>query len=263
MARPLSNSESQRNGTNGDRLTRGLPLRNAAGQAGSLDESRMDFLQQPGMGPADLQEVEILREENHQLRELVAELEKHLEELSTHGGDTPALAAQHKEMESILEEKTEHIRELHLKVQELETALQGVPKPVKLPHEDELMRMQEELESEREQLKADEEAMTQQMRDMEIQMAKERAEIARQRSEMQRLHGEIRHELELAARDATLRERLAPLQRRHQEVMNRRGSAPAASAAQQPQAAPLPSATPVVEPPAPRKDSGLLRRLFR
>jgi peptidoglycan hydrolase CwlO-like protein len=262
MARPLSNSEPQRNGTNGERPARGLPLRNAPGQSTSLDESRMDFLQQPGMGPADLQEIEILRDENHQLRELVNELEKHLEELSTQGGDTPALAAQHKEMEAILEEKTEHIRELHLKVQELELAVKGAPKPAKVPHEDELMRMQEELERERQQLQEDEESMTQQMRDMEIQMARERAEIARQRTDMQRLHGEIRHELELAARDATLRERLAPLQRRHQEVMNRRGSAPG-TAAQQPQAAPLPTATPVAEPQAPRKDSGLLRRLFR
>jgi len=63
---------------------------------------------------------------------------------------------------------------------------------------------------------------------MEVQMSRERAELARQRSELQRLQSEIRHELDLAARDAALRERLAPLQRRHQEMTGRTG-APAAS----------------------------------
>ena len=53
---------------------------------------------------------------------------------------------------------------------------------------------------------------------MEIQMSRERAELARQRNELQRLHHEIRHELEVAARETTLRDRLQPFQRRHQEL---------------------------------------------
>ena len=51
-----------------------------------------------------------------------------------------------------------------------------------------------------------------------MQMAKERAELARQRNELQRLHSEIRHELEVAQRDAGVNERLSLLRRRSQEV---------------------------------------------
>ena len=97
-----------------------------------------------------------------------------------------------------------------------------------------------------------------QMREMEVQMSRERAEIARQRNEIQRLHSEIRHELELATRDATLRERLLPLQRRHQEMMHRKGGQPTA----RDQAAPDQVAAAPAAAEAPRKDSGLIRRLF-
>src|SRR5205814_850230 len=93
-----------------------------------------------------------------------------------------------------------------------------------------LLALSEELERERKQLKDDEESLMNQMRDMEVTMAKERAELARHRTEMQRLHTEFRHEMELASRDASLRERLAPLQRKHQEMINRKGGAPSATA---------------------------------
>ena len=94
------------------------------------------------------------------------------------------------------------------------------------PREEELMMLSEELERERRQLKEDEEALMEQMREMEVQMARERAELARQRNELQRLQTDLRHELEMAARDGTLRERLAPMQRRHQDISTRRGAAP-------------------------------------
>jgi hypothetical protein len=119
------------------------------------------------------------------------------------------------------------------------------------------------LEQETEQLKEDEAALMQQMREMEVGMSRERAELARQRNELQRLHADIRHELELAARDATLRERLIPLQRRHHEMLHRKGTGGPAPA--QPQARePQPAAREAE--PAPKeergKDSGLLKRLF-
>ena len=256
MARPLSNPESHRNGINGSRTAHTQPSRHDALPARSSE------LPQHEVGAADLQEIEILRDENIQLRELIAELERHLEEISAEG-DSQALLAQQRELEALLEEKSQHIRQLHIKVQELDLAVKNTPQPVKLPHEDELLRMQEELDREQRQLKEDEESMMQQMREMEVQMARERAELARQRTDLQRLHGEIRHEVELAARDATLRERLAPLQRRAQEIMNRRGSspgAPGASAQHPAQHQPTPQPA---ETQAPKKDSGLLRRLFR
>jgi hypothetical protein len=276
MARPLSNSGAHRNGANGDLAprihheeaeVRSLPSRQAAVQpaydSGNGHELAAFNDGYPVIDPLD--ELIVLRDENFQLRGLVSELQNHLETLTGPDSSDAAYAEQNKEMEALLDEKNEAIRSLHLKVNEIEEELAKKPVPkAATPHEEELMRMNDQLERERRQLQEDEDSMMQQMRDMEIQMAKERAEIARQRNEMQRLHAEIRHELELAARDATLRERLAPLQRRHQDVMTRRGSSPAPGTGPTPAAqAPAPVPPPAAEEPPPKKDSGLLRRLFR
>lgn len=214
-----------------------------------------------------LHEFAQLRHENEELRALVLELEQALQNAT---GGQEDFDARSKEYESLLEEKSEIIRNLHRKVQALEEALRSArAEPVKeekkpsgpVPREEELMQLSEDLERERKQLREDEEALMEQMREMEVQMARERAEMARQRNELQRLQTDLRHELEMAARDATLRERLAPLQRRHQDISTRRGAAPSAaqptSRQQQPQPA-APSA-----PPPPNKKSGLFRRLFR
>jgi hypothetical protein len=197
-----------------------------------------------GDGAADL------RAENERLRGAVAELEEILRQADGPGG------AQVKQLEQLLEEKSEVIRELHRKLQEQQHQERTAGAT---PREEELLALSEELERERRQLKEDEEGLMQQMRDMEVQMSRERAEVARQRNELQRLQNEIRHELELAARDATLRERLAPLQRRAQDLLARRGTAAPPEAAA-PQAQPAPA-----REPAPKRDpgsSGILRRLF-
>jgi hypothetical protein len=99
--------------------------------------------------------------------------------------------------------------------------------------------------------------MMTQMREMEVLMAKERAELARQRNELQRLHSEIRHEIEVAQRDGLLNERLKTLQRKHQEVSNRKGGAPTADA--EPERVTGETPTPQERP----KDSGVLGRFFR
>jgi hypothetical protein len=198
--------------------------------------------------------------ENRVLRARIAELEKQL------GGGAPsedAWATQQKEYEALLEEKSEVIRSLHHKIQELrevgavETAASepaGEP-----PQRSELEELKAQLDAEREQLRQDEEALMQQMTQMEMTMSRERAEMARQRNELQRLHSEIRHELEVAGRDATLRDRLATFQRRHQEFSGRKNvgatSEPApAGEAQAPAAQ--------VDPPGPKKNTGLLKRIF-
>jgi hypothetical protein len=198
---------------------------------------------------AELQELDLLSE-NARLRASVKELELSIEEAAQQNA---TVTGQIKEYEGLLEEKAEMIRELHRKMKE-----QQERPAAATPREEELLALSEELEHERQQLKEDEETLMQQMRDMEVQMSRERAEMARQRNELVRLQNEIRHELELASRDGTLRERLAPLQRRHQELINRRGGAPAAG----PAAAP---AVPVASEPvqAARKDTGLFRRLFK
>jgi len=173
-------------------------------------------------------ELEQVRAENDELRTLVLELEQTLQQASTNGGGNGDWESQAREYEALIDEKTEVIRQLHGHVQELEEALanqeQQAPAKGPAPREDELMRLSEELERDRRQLQEDEESLMEQMRNMELQMARERAEMARQRSELQRLQNDLRHELEVAARDTSLRERLAPLQRKHSDIVARKGA---------------------------------------
>jgi hypothetical protein len=238
MARPLpANSPPPRNGhhDSASGLAADLPLEPAG------DESLTQALPAWDDEGAAAAAVDLARD-NAALRQQLAELKQEAEQ---------ALAEQQAEFERILEEKSELIRTLHRKVQELQD--RPAAAVANAPREEELMALSEELERERRQLKEDEESLMEQMGQMEVQMSRERAELARQRSELQRLQSEIRHELELAARDAALRERLAPLQRRHQEM--NRGRAPAPAEPQAPaEAAPDKAARP--------GNSGIIRRLF-
>jgi len=234
----------------------------AVGTQNAMSSTNGTHANTAALGGDSYREVEHLRSENEELRALVLELEQ---ALHSNTGGQDDWEARSREYEALLEEKSELIRNLHRKVQALEQELnvnQEVPEEKKasgpLPREEELMMLSEELERERRQLKEDEEALMEQMREMEVQMARERAEMARQRTELQRLQTDLRHELELAARDATLRERLAPLQRRHQDIITRRGAAPGAVSSQ-----PAPQQQPAPAPePEKRKRSGLFRRLF-
>src|SRR5438105_1950088 len=127
-------------------------------------------------------EVDHLRAENEELRSLVLELEQALQQ---HTGGNEDFEARAREYESLLEEKSDLIRNLHRKVQALEqehAAREPAPAPAPekksaglMPREEELMQLSEELEHERKQLKEDEEALMEQMREMEVQMARERA----------------------------------------------------------------------------------------
>jgi DNA repair exonuclease SbcCD ATPase subunit len=198
------------------------------------------------------EELTRLRAENQRLAARVADLERIAEAMAK---EQAAWENRQREYEGLLEEKSEVIRELHRRLHEQPERASAAG----TPREEELIALSEELERERRQLKDDEEALMEQMRQMEVQMSRERAELARQRNELQRLQNDVRHELELAARDATLRDRLAPLQRRHQDMVNRTGG-------------PRPQESPVAEPvlaPHPkaaakgaRKDSSIFRRLF-
>jgi hypothetical protein len=218
MARPLSvNPASLRhaNHTNGSGLADELDL--APAGSDDLAPALPGWDAEGAAPPAEDSARELAA-----LRQQLAEAERLLTDLKQEAEQT--LLEQQTEFERILEEKSELIRSLHRKLQEHQErpAAAGAA----APREEELMALSEELERERHQLKEDEESLMEQMGQMEVQMSRERAELARQRSELQRLQNEIRHELELAARDAALRERLAPLQRRHQEMNSGRASAP-------------------------------------
>jgi hypothetical protein len=216
-------------------------------------------------------EEAVLRAENADLRARVEELERQLAAAAQEREQ--GWAEQQREYEALLEEKSEVIRGLHLKVQELQqgaapAAAAGDEPGASPALKDELLALREQLERERRQLREDEEAVEGQMKQMELTMSRERVELARQRSELQRLHNDFKHELEMAARDEKLRERLLPLQRLHQEVMNSKGTAVnrPASAAQLARPASVPNLAqpgPATPTPLPRRPaSGLLRRLF-
>ncbi|MCI0458272.1 MAG: hypothetical protein L0Z62_15010 [Gemmataceae bacterium] len=201
-------------------------------------------------------ELTRLRAENADLRRRVGELEQHWRPVS--GAEWEE---QQKEFEALLEEKSEVIRDLHHKIAELReavTASRPAPaaasEPIDPNVEQDILRLRRELEEQRIQLKQDEEALEQQMKQMELVMARERAELARQRVELQRLHNDLRHEMEQAARDTGLRERLMPLQRRQQDVTGRRAVATMTDIS-------IPEDEPSLTEPK-RQNSGVLRKLF-
>jgi hypothetical protein len=237
------------------------------------------------LDPEPSGDAEMLREENQQLKDMVAELKQALEESSAKGKGDGSPDDMKAEYEMMLDEKTDTIRQLHVRMQDLEKQLaeagdggggggkssgKGGDEPP--ANQEELLALSDELERERcqleqerqavdadrRQLREDEDSMMRQMREMELQMAKERAELARQRNELQRLHSEIRHELELAQRDAAVNERLRLLQRRHNEV----ASGGSGGGEEEP---PKKSGQAPAKQPPPKKDSGsksIMKRFF-
>jgi chromosome segregation ATPase len=201
-------------------------------------------LEEPG-------ELAQLRKENADLRAHIAELEQAL------GSSTDSTwADQQKEYEALLEEKSEVIRSLHLKIQEL--GERPAPAAEEETGEIDVNKMKKEMAELRRQLEEDEESLMQQMRQMEMAMSKDRAELARQRNEIQRLHNEVNHEIEIASRDPGLRERLVALQRLQGEITGRKTpatpSAPASKDATEPASVPARSKK--------AESSGLFRRIF-
>jgi hypothetical protein len=185
----------------------------------------------------EVEEEKSLRLENIELRAKVAELEKMLLGSDEEGTD------RQREYESLLEEKSEVIRGLYLKLQDqTEPPKRSSDEPI--PKEEELLKIKDELEEQRRQLQADEESLMAQMRQMELALSKDRAELARQRQDVQRMQSEVNREAEQAGRDSGLRERLKSLRRANDAPSKE----PAASVA-----APA---------DAPKQNSGLFRRLF-
>lgn len=201
-----------------------------------LMAANKELLSGMGAEPTALDSAELqrLRTENAELRACLDEMEHAWQE-------------RQQEYESLLEEKSEVIRGLHLKLQEGKEP--AVSRPADPGALDEVARLKKELEEQRRQLQEDEEALMEQMREMELAMSRERAEMARQRNEMQRLQADLSHEAEQSSRDSGLRERLQALQRRPPE----------------PPSSP-PAKTPVRSVadthPASKTNSGIFRRIF-
>jgi hypothetical protein len=202
--------------------------------------------------------VDLLRQENIQLQQLMDEMRQLLQEASE----------QEQKVQTELADRDQKLAAAQARITELDTIVNNKPKTKSELEEwaDELEResfqiAQERrtLDEDRKQLREDETTLEKQMRDMEVQMARERALLARQEQELKRLNAEIQHELELMQRgDGVLRERLQVFQRRHAEVVGGDGPPVAASYfgnAQVPVATALPATK--------KSDAGMLRKFFR
>lgn len=223
-------------------------------------------------GASDDPAVGQLQAENAELRSIIMELQQEMESLNAKIEQD--WAERQKEYETLLDEKNDTIRTLHMKTQELQDQIRPPT-----PKEEELITMSEELERERcqllqerkqvdedmRQLKEDSEIMNKEMRQMEVQMARERADLARQRNEMQRLSEEIRQELERIERDRGLTDRLGQLRQRHSDVLKGKNAGPGGTPGTPPARTQLAidlDAEVAREDPTKKKDSGMLRRFF-
>jgi hypothetical protein len=190
----------------------------------------------------DSEELLVLRLENAELKTRIQELEA-----AAAGQGEELWLERQREYEMLLEDKSDVIRNLHQKIQELqELAGGGENAPANgnnTGHAEEILRLKSDLEEQRLQLEQDEKDMLTQMRQMEMAMAKDRAEMARQRHEVQRLQADLAREIENSERDPELRERLHNL-RRSQDAK------PAAAPADKP------------APTADLNSSGFFRRIF-
>ncbi len=163
------------------------------------------------------EDLERLRQENAELKGRIRELEALVD-----GRGEELWVERQRAYEALMEEKSEVIRGLHQKIQEMQESVDlgeaPAPAPMasatRLGQAEEILRLKRELEEQRRQLEQDEEDMMTQMRQMEMAMAKERAEMARQRQEAQRLKAELNREIEQTARDPQLKERLNTLRRK-------------------------------------------------
>jgi hypothetical protein len=162
-------------------------------------------------------------------------------------------AAKQKEYEAILEEKSEIIRGLHLRLHELQGSAGSLSD---VAAHNQTHSLKKQLEEEIAQVKRDEDELMTRMQQMEKAMSKDRAELTRQRNEIQRLHQELNQEIETASVDPGLRERLGTLEVLQGKVSDHKPSASPSLHSNRPAVAPA-------EPTPGKQGSGLLRRIFR
>lgn len=239
-------------------------LRNGERTSGPKTKEESNF------SPDLMAEVELLRGENTQLRSLCVELEQALQE-ATQDANVD-VDSRLRDYESMLEEKSEMIRQLHQQLQQAQSLVadlelklaSGPGQPTyngPAPREEELLALSEELERERRQLQEDEQALMEQMKDMEIGMARERAEMARQRNDMQRLQQELQYELERLERLGAAQHKVDALKNKLHDASTRRGMATNVPRPAQQQHQQEPDAEAEDTTSSPKKD-GFISRLF-
>src|SRR5262249_32703869 len=121
-------------------------------------------------GPDVMGELETLRRENADLRSSVQDLQELLEEARNQAD--PTWPERQKEYESLLEEKSEVIRTLHLKLKEAQEAQARMPIK-ELPKESELRAMFDDLEREQ----ANHEQATKEIKEMRAQLEEDEQDL--------------------------------------------------------------------------------------
>ncbi|HQR05228.1 MAG TPA: hypothetical protein PLN21_00315 [Gemmatales bacterium] len=155
----------------------------------------------------DSDEVARLKHENAQLRQLGEEARRRITQLEA---EAVKVLKRDADVEKMLEEKSEQIREMEKVIDELQAKQSsGVS-------EEELIALHGELERERETLEEDRQSMEGQFRQLELSMARERAEIARERNELKRTMAELKLKLETIEKSS--QNDMSPLRRLRDEL---------------------------------------------
>jgi pSer/pThr/pTyr-binding forkhead associated (FHA) protein len=191
-------------------------------------------------------DVQVLSEENEELRRMLGEYERRLAEAVGQqppdrdqqapdvSKETDSVKGENDLLRQLLREKDSVVQELKQQLEALsgQAPVHAAPLAENVDLESfeaELNRYRQQLESDRaklnqeiEQLRLRNVELDEATRETEMEMSKERAELARERTRLDRLRDEVRSELERIQRDATVRESLAPVQKLREEMSQKK-----------------------------------------
>jgi chromosome segregation ATPase len=171
------------------------------------------------------QQIEFLRRENCEMRDLLEEGEQRL----LQGQEQEAPAANVEDLSKPFRQEIESLqKQLRAKdalIEDLQAEMRNAPESELdaksiAGYEAELNEFRRQLEADRQvlnteivQLRARNAELDEAVRETELELSRERAQMARERTQLDRLREEIRRDWDRLQRDANLRDRLAPVDR--------------------------------------------------
>ena len=190
-----------------------------------LAQASQDFADgSPGNG--DQADTLQLRDENNQLRQLVAELEEQLASRLERSSEAQlGLEEENAGLRRAMHEKEAFIEELRRSSMRL---MENPEARDAADYEAELNEFRHQLESDRqqldiqlEQLRARNVELKEAGREAELEMSRERAQLARERAQLDRMREEFRQEMERVQRHAGVHESLASVRKLKNEISER------------------------------------------
>ncbi len=195
------------------------------------------------------EEMEALRQENIELRQLIQEFRDHMAS-SGHGAD--------EELREDLEKAQKAISILRKAVEEKDSEIERLQNRLKADeppviedvdsYEAELVQFRRQLEADRAKLNEDLQALRQRneeledaTREIEMELSRERADMARERTRLDRLREEVQADMQRLEQNAQIRGQMAPVQKLREEINEKRSNGK--------------------ETPPPQQDSGLMNGL--